>query len=320
MFEVLGQEYAKNAIKSMYDNNKMSHAFIIQGPDGIGKSIFADYIASMILCRGSKKPCSECTSCKKIQSGIHPDYKIISSSKSIGIDVIRKLIDDVNIKPYEGDKKVIVIKGADKITIEGQNALLKTLEEPLKDTTIIILLENINSILDTIISRCQVLRLGRVERDKIQEYLIKRGVEYKKAKTAACLSDGILGNALKYLDDKYAALRMETLKTLRDIIRADEVKILDSVDFFLSQKENIDSVFDIMLSILRDISVLKITKNEDIVMNSDIYEILNEECKVLSIDRINKIINIINSARKNIDNYLNYQLTIEDMLLNIQEV
>lgn len=320
MFEVLGQEYAKNAIKSMYDNNKMSHAFIIQGPDGVGKSIFADYIAAMILCRGLKKPCMECTSCKKIQSGIHPDYKIISSSKSIGIDTIRKLIDDVNIKPYEGDKKVIVIKGADKITIEGQNAILKTLEEPLQDTTIIILLENMNSILDTIISRCQVLRLGRVERDKIEEYLIKQGVENKKAKTAASLSDGILGNALKYLDDKYSSLRMETFKNLREIIRADEIKILDSVDFFLSQKENIDSVFDVMISILRDVSILKITKNEDIIMNRDICEILNEECKVLSIDRINKIINIISAARKNIDDYLNYQLTIEDMLLNIQEV
>ncbi|QCX33473.1 AAA family ATPase [Caloramator sp. E03] len=320
MFEVVGQEFVKNALMNMYNNRRLSHAFMIVGPEGIGKSIFAKYIASLLLCKGEQKPCGKCISCIKVQHGNHPDVKVISSSKSIGIDIIREIINDVNIKPYEGDKKVVIVKGADKITLEGQNALLKTLEEPIEDTTIILLAEKFDLILDTITSRCQVFHLGKVAPYKIEEYLINQGIEKEKAKTLSSLSDGIVGNALKYLDSKYVLLREEATKALKDIIRSDKITIMDRLDFFLSEKENINEIFDIMISVLRDIVILKLTKDKDCIINKDIYETLIEECKILSFDKASKIINILADTKKKLDDYLNYQLTIEDMLLNIQEV
>lgn len=320
MFDVLGQEFAKNALMNMYKNKRLSHAFIIQGPDGTGKSIFAKYIASLLLCSGEDKPCTKCIACRKIQNNNHPDVKIIDSLKSIGIDKVREIIEEVNIKPYEGDKKVIIIKGADNITLEGQNALLKTLEEPTEDSTIILLVEKLSSLLETITSRCQVFHFSRVSNSKIKEYLESYGIPEDKASALASLSDGILGKALKYLDNKYVLLRQKSIETIRNILKSNEITIMDNLDFFISEKNNIDDVFDIMISILRDIIILKLTRNKDLIMNKDIYEDLIEDCKILSYDKAYKIIDILKDAKKKIDDYLNYQLTVECMLFNIQEV
>ena len=126
MFEVLGQSFAKKYFNESFKRNKISHSYILNGPDGIGKSVFAFYMAQVLLCTGQNKPCDECNACKKTTKLLHPDVKIISNGKkSIGVNDIRNLIDEVSIRPYEGERKIIIIKHADNITPEGQNALLK---------------------------------------------------------------------------------------------------------------------------------------------------------------------------------------------------
>lgn len=321
MFEVLGQEFITDAFKKAFNNNKVSHAYIITGPDGIGKSIMAMFMASTILCKGKNKPCTKCDACIKITHENHPDVKMISlKGKSIGVDNIRDLIDEIYTKPYEGDKKVVIIKNSDSITVQGQNAILKTLEEPSKDTTIIMLAENINAILQTIQSRCQILRLGRIPKDKIKDYLLGQGVDERKAATAANLSDGIVGNGLKILDEKFIKLRREVIDKAIELVGSNTLEILKSVDFFISNKEKIDTVFDILTTWYRDIIMLKLLKDRNLLMNIDYYDLLVEESQKLSYNRLDSIINIINSSREKIKENVNYQLTIEVMLLSIQEV
>ncbi|MDF2674202.1 MAG: family ATPase [Clostridiales bacterium] len=321
MFEVLGQEFITDAFKKAFDNDKVSHAYILTGPEGIGKSIMAMFMASTILCKGTNKPCGDCNPCIKISHGNHPDVKLISpKGRSIGVDNIRDLIDEIYTKPYEGDKKIVIIKNSDSITVQGQNAILKTLEEPSKDTTIIMLAENINAILPTIQSRCQILRLGRIPKEKIKAYLISQGVDEKKAATAANLSDGIVGNGLSFLDEKFVKLRVDTINKARELVGAGELAILKSVDFFVSNKDKIDIIFDILRIWYRDIIMLKLIKDKDLLMNMDYYDILVEESQKLSYNSLDSIINIINSSREKIRENVNYQLTIEVMLLSIQEV
>lgn len=320
MLEVLGQEFMIDAFKKAYENNKVSHAYIITGPDGTGKSIMAMYMASTILCQGKNKPCGECDACIKITHGNHPDVKMISPrGKSIGVDYIRDLIDEIYTKPYEGDKKVIIIKNSDSITVQGQNAILKTLEEPSEDTTIIMLAENLNEILQTIQSRCQILRLGRIPEKKIKAYLASLGVDEKRAAAAAGLSDGIVGNGLRFLDEKYVRLRQDVINKARELVSANVLDILKSVDFFTANKDKIDIIFDILTSWYRDIIMLKLVKDKNLLMNMDHYDLLVEESQKLSYNRLDSIINIINSSREKIKENVNYQLTIEMMLLKIQE-
>jgi DNA polymerase-3 subunit delta' len=321
LFELVGNEFAVEAFKKAYDNNRISHAYIITGPDGIGKSVLAIYMASVILCREENRPCGKCASCIKIKNGNHTDVKVLSSrGKSIGVDDIRDLIDEIYTKPYEGDKKVVIIKDADTVTVQGQNAILKTLEEPSEHTTIIMLAENMNLILETIQSRCQVLRLGRISAEKIKKYLTGQGISPDKASTAANLSDGILGNALMFLDEKFMKLREDVINTGREIVRADALAILKYVDFFLRNKDKINSILDMLTSWYRDIIMLKLIKDRNLLINADHYELLVEESQILSYNKLDSIINIINSSREKINQNVNFQLTIEVMLLNIQEV
>lgn len=321
MFEVLGQEFLTDAFKKAYENNMISHAYIITGPDGIGKSIMAMYMASTILCKGNDKPCGKCDPCIKIIHGNHPDVKMISlKGRSIGVDNIRDLIDEIYTKPYEGDKKIVIIKNSDSITVQGQNAILKTLEEPSKDTTIIMLTENINAILQTIQSRCQTLRMGRIPEGKIKAYLLSQGVEEKKAATAAGLSDGIVGNGLKFLDEKFVRLRQDVINKAIELVQSNSLEILKSLDFFIKNKDKIDTIFDMLTTWYRDIIMLKLIKDKNLLMNMDYYDLLVEESQKLSYNRLDSIINIINSSREKIKENVNYQLTIEVMLLSIQEV
>lgn len=320
MFQVIGQEFIIDSFKRAYENNRVSHAYIITGPDGIGKSIMGMFMASTILCRGENKPCGKCDACVKISHGNHPDVKLISPrGRSIGVDYIRELIEEIYTKPYEGDKKVVLIKNSDSITVQGQNAILKTLEEPSKETTIIMLVENINSILPTIQSRCQILRLGRIPEEKIRAYLLSLGVDESRARAAANLSDGIVGNALKFLDEKFIKLRQDVIGKAGELVTASALDVLESVDFFVSNKDKINTVFDIMTSWYRDIIMLKLIKDKNLLMNMDYYDLLVEESQKLSYNRLDGIINIINSSRENINENANYQLAIEIMLLKIQE-
>lgn len=320
MYQVIGQEFIIDSFKRAYEKGMVSHAYIIAGPDGTGKSILGMLMASTFFCSGENKPCGICDACLKISHENHPDVKLISpGGKSIGVNQIRDLIDEINLKPYEGDKKVIIIKNADSITVQGQNAILKTLEEPTRETTIIMLVENINLILPTIQSRCQILRLGRIPQDKIREYLEGLGTDGDRARAAAAMSDGIVGNGLRFLDEKFLKLRQEVINKSRELISGNTIEALKCVDFFISNRDKIDLLLDIMTSWYRDIIMLKLTKDKSLLMNLDCYDLLVEESQKLSYNRLDGIINIINLTRENISGNANYQLAIEVMLLKIQE-
>lgn len=321
MFEVIGQEFVLEAFNRAYKNNHLAHAYILLGEDGTGKSIFAMYMAAKLLCTGEDKPCMGCSACKKIISKNHPDLKILDpGNKTIGINDILNIIDDIYTKPYEGDRKVIIIKEAEKITIQGQNAILKTLEEPPEDATIIMITQNAGAILDTIQSRCQTLRFGRISVDRIRDYLTDKGIEESRASTAANLSDGIIGNALKYLDEKFMELRKNTVETAKMLVRLKGLDAYELVNFFTKNKDDIGEILDILITWFRDIMVIKLSKDKNLIINSDFYNVLVEESKFLSYNKLNGIIEIINDTKEKLRQYSNFQLTMEVMVLNIQEV
>lgn len=321
MFEVVGQEFVLEAFNRAYKNNRLTHAYILLGEDGVGKSIFALYMASKLLCTGEEKPCGNCSACKKILSGNHPDVKVLDmGSKSIGINDILGIIDDIYTKPYEGDRKVIIIKEADKITVQGQNAILKTLEEPPEDATIIMLTSNSGALLDTIQSRCQTLRFGRIAIDKVRDYLIGIGTERNSAETAANLSDGIIGNGLKFLDPKHMSLRQETIDIGKKLVRFKGIEGYELVEFFTKHKDDADKILDMLITWFRDIIIVKLAKDEKLIINRDFYNMIVEESKFLSYNKLNSIIDIINDTKEKLRQYSNFQLTMEVMVLNIQEV
>ena len=299
MFDVIGQERAMSLFSKSLENNRVAHAYLIIGPDGIGKSIFAMHMAAALLCEGTEKPCAHCNSCSKALKNLHPDIKLVEASKkSIGIDEIRDFIDEMYLKPYEGEKKVFIIKGADTMTLQAQNAILKTLEEPPADSIIIMLAGKHEGLLETILSRCQIIRLNRISAECAEDYLVKKGIDEQKAKMAARLCDGIIGNALKYCDDTFINKRNELTDIAGKMVKGSVTQSFELASYFMQNRDNIDEVFDMLAMWFRDIIVLKQVSDKDLIINKDCYDLLVEQSRILSYNRLDKIMDQIKIKAK----------------------
>ena len=148
-------------LNSSCENGRLSHAYILSGDNDLELDKIALHITCLAMCTGFRKPCMDCDHCKKIGLNRHPDLKTVSSNdgKAISVDTIRNLNDDFHIRPNEADRKLFVIKQADKLTLSGQNALLKILEEPPENVIIILICSDSNILLPTVLSRCIKLSL-----------------------------------------------------------------------------------------------------------------------------------------------------------------
>jgi DNA polymerase-3 subunit delta' len=326
MFEVAGHKEQMRMIKRAFVSQRFAHAYIVYGPDGVGKSVFALYMASLVLCKADggdpmHKPCGKCEACHKIINNIHPDVMVSEPvKKGIIVDEIRELIDEIHLKPYEGDYKVIIIKDTQNMTPQAQNAFLKTLEEPDEGSFIIMLTSSLETILETIQSRCQIIRLGRIPEDEVRKYLMDNGIEPERAELAAALSDGIIGNALRMIDEGYMQLRRETVETACSIIKGNALDAFTIYEWFSKNKSSIDDILDNMISWYRDLIMLKSTSDKSHIVSRDYYELLVEESQILSYNRLNVIIKVIMDTKEKLRQNVNFQLAIEVMLLNIQEV
>ena len=168
-----GHKKAIQGVYKAYLSDRLSHAYLIIGMQNVGKTTFALDIAKLLNCVSENKPCSECQSCKRIESNNHTDVSVIDifsdqNSSVSGIDELRdSFISKTNRKPFEGTSRVFILKSIDHMRVEQANILLKTLEEPPEDTKIILLAKNIDTVLETIRSRCQVIYLDPIKESEI---------------------------------------------------------------------------------------------------------------------------------------------------------
>ena len=175
--DIIGQEQIKEHLQNALEAGKISHAYIINGEKSSGKEFIARVFSMALQCeKGGTEPCQECHSCKQALTDNQPDIIRVTHEKpnTISVDDIRAQVNnDVAIKPYSSPYKVYIIQDAEKMTVQAQNAILKTLEEPPAYAVILLLTTNVNALLPTILSRCVVLNMKPVADDLIRKYLIK---------------------------------------------------------------------------------------------------------------------------------------------------
>ena len=169
---IIGNDKTKELLVNSINSNNLVHSYMFVGPDGIGKKLFATELAKIVLCTSSEKACNSCSSCIKFNSNNHPDFTIIDSEdgKNIKIGQIRLLQEQISEKPIVSEKKIYIINNADLMTIEAQNCLLKTLEEPPEYALIILVLSNENKLLNTINSRCTKISFNKLTNEDLQAY------------------------------------------------------------------------------------------------------------------------------------------------------
>ena len=176
--DVVGHRDIIQYIKDAVGQNKVSHAYILNGQRGSGKKMLAKLFAMTLQCEsGEAEPCGECRSCIQANNGNQPDIITVKHEKpaSISVDDVRTQINgDIMIKPYSSPYKVYIVPEADLMTVQAQNAILKTIEEPPEYAVIFLLTENADSLLPTIRSRCVMLKLRNIKDKLVKKYLMEQ--------------------------------------------------------------------------------------------------------------------------------------------------
>ena len=202
--EFLGNEGVKAQLRGLIDGDRLPHALLIEGPRGSGRRSLARLIAAAAVCQGEgERPCGVCPACHKSLAGIHPDIRTLGEDdgRSFKIEVVRDLRDEAYVKPNEAPRRVLILAGADAMTVPAQNAVLKILEEPPAALLFILTCENRAELLPTVRSRTLTLTLRGVEESVGLPYLKARlpGREEEDLRAALTLYDGCLGRALEAL-------------------------------------------------------------------------------------------------------------------------
>jgi len=317
--QTAGQEKIKTSLIKSINNKQVSHCYLFEGPEGMGKYKLALVFAQSLLCLNfSMEPCNECKSCIKVNSYNHPDLHIINEDgKSIKREDVDELVNSIYKRPYEAKRKVYIIKDAHLMTPQAANTFLKTLEEPPGDTVMILLTINSNLLLPTLVSRCQEVKLRNVSKKTIKSYL--KGYDTNSVDLAASYSKGILNKAVDIIEGKDDILkkRQEIIKVFDRIINSDSEIIYELENYFEVEKDNIDLIIEIMIMWIRD--VIFVNGNmEDLVINKDYMPLLRNHGK--NMKRDSDIVEFLQNTSDNIKSNVNYKLAVDNMLLKIQEV
>ena len=321
--EFVGQDEIKEYFKKSIKENNVSHGYIFEGNKGIGKYEMALLFAQSLLCNSfNGEPCNECSSCIKVNTNNHPDLHIISTTdKSIKREVIDELIESINQKPYESDRKVYIIKDSEDMTPQAANTFLKTLEEPVGNTVIIMLTENSNLLLPTISSRCQIIKFKNIDQNVIANHIKdKFSLDHNTAKLIAFYSKGVLLNAERIAlnEDDILKRRSEIIKIYDKIINSQRNIIFEYEEYFEENKDNIDEILEFLMVWLRDI-YLKKYGVDDLIINTDYMNMLDNHSRLIKTKNIDKMIKYLQNVSYDIKNNVNFKLIIDNMLIKLQE-
>ncbi|NLY44824.1 MAG: DNA polymerase III subunit delta' [Tissierella sp.] len=318
--DIIGHEKVIEGLNKAINNQTISHSYLFEGEESIGKKRLAYAFAKMLLCKGGKEiPCNSCSSCTKFDSGNHPDFFVIEPENNIiRVHQVESLIKEITTSPYESTRKVFIIDDSHKMNTESKNTLLKTLEEPPHYVNIILISSSSNNLLPTILSRVQSIKFYPIEYSKIIDLLVSdHNKSPEEAKFIAEFTKGAIGRSIKLSNDEgFFQRRDEIIKIIEALINGDKTKALSAMDFFNENKEIIDEILDIFLLWFRDLLLFKELGQSHLLINKDKLENLSFQSKV-NYSRINDIIVRVQETKGNIRRNVNYQLAIETMLLNI---
>ena len=323
--DILGHEQIIAHLQNAIEEDKVSHAYIFNGPEASGKMMLAEAFAMALQCEGEgKRPCLECRSCRQAADHNQPDIIYVSHEKpnTIGVDDIRTQINnDIDIKPYSSRYKVYIVDEAQKMNQQAQNALLKTIEEPPAYAIILLLTTNADSFLQTILSRCITLNLKAVKEDKIKEYLMKHyQIPDYQADICAAFSQGNVGKAIQLASsEEFGELKASVLQLMKRLEDIDLYEMTGAVKQIAEYKLSVNDYFDLMMIWFRDVLYLKATNDVDgLIFKDEVYDIKKQAAK-RSYQGIETILEALEKAKIHLNANVNFDLVIELLLLTIKE-
>ena len=284
---LIGNDTSKEILLNTLKERRLSHSYIFSGPSGLGKKLFAIEFAKLINCNTELENRPDdcgCSSCSKIEKMIHPDVMLFEyeGEKTIKIDQVRSDLEEkVFLSPFESRYKIFILDDAERMNNNAQNAFLKTLEEPPKDSIIILLTQSLNFIIPTIKSRCQIINFTNIKNEDIKSMLLENpSIDDQNIATAVKLSRGSIGKALN-IDKDHIDFRnkiTEKLISIRpdrpsEIFSLYEMLELDSKD---KGPEHLNNIFGIISDWVRDLILVKIETDKNQIINEGNYLEISE--------------------------------------------
>ncbi len=309
-------------ISNIINNDKVTNSYIIEGLKGSGKTLLASYFAKSLLCENFiDEPCCECTNCQNFDKNYIPDVQYISAKKSaLSIDEARlHIVDNVHIKPQNQKYKIYIIE-ADEITIQAQNSLLKTIEDPPSYAVFIFMTSKINLFLPTILSRCTVFKTQYISSDLVYNFLKSSDLDYMDSdiRSVSNFETGSIGQAILLLSkNSLTQHRLELLNTLIELNKTDILGCINLAKQSEKYKADMNMFYNIILALYRDLFIIKTTNNKDLVNQTDIYSELLTASYDFDVSKIDKnfkfIYNAINT--QNINN--NFSIGMETLYIRL---
>lgn len=323
--DIIGQEQLKEHLQNVISMNKVSHAYIINGERSSGKEFIARIFAMALQCeKGGTEPCGECHSCKQAMSNNQPDIIYIGHEKpnTIGVEDIRGQINnDIGIKPYSSPRKIYIMNEGEKMTVQAQNALLKTLEEPPEYAVILILTTNVEALLPTILSRCVVLNMKPVPDAKVKKYLMEElGVPDYKANICVAFARGNIGKAkLLASSEEFEKVKNEAITLVKYINDMEINEIVKAIKKITEYKFDVNDYLDILSVWYRDVLLYKATKDINSLIFKDELQQIRRVADRSTYEGIETIVNALQQAKRRLEANVNFDLTMELLLLTIKE-
>ena len=329
-WRTIGQDRAVKALSRALISDRLSHAYLLEGPRHVGKMTLALDLARAVNCIGEERPCGGCAQCRRIEDGLHADVLVVGvasrgddsgrSRVAITIDQVREVQRVAGLKPYEGRYRVFIIDGAERLSEEAANSLLKVLEEPPEQVILVLLAQDATGLLPTIVSRCNKIELRRLPASQVARELEARyDIEPERSNQIARLSGGLIGWALQAASQPDLLERRETrLAQIEAVVQADlEERFSYAASMavqFGQDRELARQHLELWLGWWRDILVIK-EGQPDLVVDVGRLDTLRDAAQTLSSAHVAAAVRSLLTASEYLDRNVSPRLVLEDLML-----
>jgi DNA polymerase-3 subunit delta' len=312
-------ERVKRVLLQTVKQQRLPPAYLFVGPAGVGKRTAAMTLAMALNCPVQNgDACERCAVCLRIERHLHPDIHLVEpQGQVIKIDQVRQLRETLALQAYEGRVKVAILDDVGKLTVEAGNALLKVLEEPPAQTLVVLICQHLGNLPATVTSRAQVLRFGLLAREQVVALLRQHGREPGAAERSTCFSGGRPGAALALDLPATLARRADALQLWTQGRSGDAAVVLASAEQWAKRKSDLDLLFEMLLSLIRDVAVSQAGGKETLLMHIDIHEALSPLAAGVPPATLWEVFEIVHSTQETIAHNANPQLAFEVMLFKI---
>lgn len=324
---IIGQEHIKEHLRKTLISGKIGQAYLITGENMSGKEYIARIFANALVCESLKDgfdPCGKCRPCIQAASRNHPDIITVTHEKpgSISVEDVRtQLVNDAQIRPYQSSRKIYIMNEAEKMTVQAQNALLKTLEEPPEYVVILLLVTSASALLPTILSRCIQLDLRPVEDKVVKKYLMSEvKIPDYRADICAAFARGNIGKAKSLASsDDFEEIKEETIRIMKFIRKMDTADMIQTLRKLEEYKMSVNDLLDMIMIWYRDILLYKATMDESAIVFRDEKDSIIKEAGECSYEGAETVLKAIDKTKQRLKANVNYELAMELMLLAIKE-